>query len=76
MEINMISPEFDEFEKAFGKYYTGIEPLYSLIGSFERMMTANDINFFKLPAFKSKDFRNHYFIFKVVDDMYVFSHLK
>ena len=72
MEINMASPEFNQFEKAFGKYYTGIEPLYALIGSFERMMTANNINFFKLPGHKSKDSRNHYFIFDRTGGEYVF----
>ena len=72
MEISMISPEFDEFEKAFGKYYTGVEPLYALIGSFERMMTANDINFFKLPAHKSTDLKNHYFIFNRAGNEYIF----
>lgn len=72
MEINMISPEFDEFEKAFERYYTGIEPLYSLIGSFERMMTQSNVNFFKLPAHKSSDLKSHYFIFDRTNGEYVF----
>lgn len=72
MKIDMLGPEFDEFEKTFGQYYTGIEPLYSLIGSFERMMTANDINFFKLPAHKSSDLKSHYFIFDRTGGEYVF----
>lgn len=46
MEINMISPEFDTLEKAFERYYTGIESLYALIGSFERMMTQSNVNLF------------------------------
>ena len=72
MEINMISPKFSEFEKAFGKYYTGIEPLYALIGSFERMMTQSNVNFFKLPAHKSSDLKSHYFIFDRTGGEYVF----
>lgn len=72
MEISMISPEFNEFERAFGKYYTDIEPLYSLIGSFERMMTQSNTNFFKLPAYKSSDLKSHYFIFDRTNGEYVF----
>ncbi|MFL2135434.1 DUF5960 family protein [Ruoffia sp. FAM 24228] len=72
MEISMASPEFNQFEKAFGKYYTDIEPLYSLIGSFERLMTQSNVNFFKLPAHKSSDLKSHYFIFDRTNGEYVF----
>ena len=72
MEINMISQEFSGFEKAFGKYYIDIEPLYSLIGSFERMMTQSNVNYFKLPAYKSSDLKSHYFIFDRSNGEYVF----
>lgn len=76
MEIEMTGSEFKEFSDIFDKLYTGLEPLYAVIGSIERTMASSGFNYFKLPAFKSKDFRNHYFIFKVVDDRYVFSYLK
>lgn len=72
MEINMMNPKFSEFENAFGRYYTGIEPLYALIGSFERIMTQSDVNFFKLPAHKSSDLKSHYFIFDRNGGEYVF----
>lgn len=72
MKIDMIGPGFNKFSEMFDKLYVGREPLYAIITSLENMMTANKINFFKLPAFKSKDFRNHYFIFDRVGGEYVF----
>lgn len=76
MKIDTTGKEYKIFSAHFEKLYNGREPLFALIDSIERMMSVNSINYFKLPGFKSMDLRNHYFIFKRVDDKLVFSYLK
>lgn len=73
MEIEMMGSEFKEFSDIFDKLYIGLEPLYAVIGSIERTMASSGFNYFKLPAFKSRDLKNHYFIFTVEENQYIFS---
>ncbi len=74
MQINHYSEDYKRFEQDFNKLYTGIEPLFSIVGDLERAMT-KDKPYFILPTQQSKDGRKHVFYFEILGDKYVYSHL-
>ena len=63
MKINMLTENYQMFEKTFLQFYD-VTPLYSLVDDLAGSMSKSGNNYFKLPAKHSKDGTNHYFYFK------------
>ncbi len=73
MQINHYSADYKRFEQDFTSVYTGIEPLFSIVGDIERAMS-KDKPYFILPGSKAKDGLQHVFYFGAVGDEYIYSH--
>lgn len=64
-QFDYFSSNYQTFEKDFYRFSALNIPLTFITDDILKLMTANNSNFFKLQANKSKDKREHYFLFKV-----------
>lgn len=76
MKFQFLNESYLNFEKALLTYYNGAEPAYSLTDAIAKHMDNNRVNYFVLPASKSKDNLNHTFYFKVVKGMWEFDYME
>lgn len=56
------------FDKDFNQYYILEAPLPTLTDDLLHSMHASKSNFFRLPAYKARDNRDHYFFFETSVD--------
>ncbi|XJS09825.1 DUF5960 family protein [Aerococcaceae bacterium WGS1372] len=62
------SSSFLELEKAVTAFYDGVMPFFTLAPDIEKSMHSSGMDYFRLPASKSKDNLDHYFYFKINSD--------
>ncbi|MBZ6527206.1 hypothetical protein HYQ40_05395 [Aerococcaceae bacterium DSM 111021] len=65
VQFDYFSENFMRFEQDYYAYSTMDTPLTFITDDILLAMSEAQINYFRLPASKAKDNKNHYFIFKV-----------
>lgn len=65
VQFDYFSENFMRFEQDFNAYSNLVVPLTFMVDDILFTMSESQTNYFKLPAMKSKDNKNHYFIFRV-----------
>lgn len=65
VQFDYFSENFLIFERDFYKYSNMVTPLTFMTDDILRTMSEGQINYFRLPASKSKDNLDHYFLFNV-----------
>lgn len=65
VQFEYFSENFLAFERDFYKYSNMVTPLTFMTDDILRTMSEGQVNFFRLPASKSKDNLDHYFLFNV-----------
>lgn len=65
IQFDYFSENFLTFEQDFYKYSNMVTPLTFMTDDILRTMSEGQINYFRLPASKSKDNLDHYFLFNV-----------
>lgn len=64
-QFDYFSENYLKFEADFHKYSNLDTPLAFLVDDILATMATGQKNYFRMPAFKSKDQRHHYFYFKI-----------
>ena len=65
VQFDYFSENFMRFEQDFNAYSNLVIPLTFMVDDILFTMNESQTNYFKLPAMKAKDNKNHYFIFRV-----------
>lgn len=65
IQFDYFNSNYEKFEKDFYKYSNLNIPLTFLTDDILNSMCSNNSNYFRLTANKSKDKRDHFFVFKI-----------
>lgn len=65
LQFDYFSNNYLEFEETFYRYAVVTTPLTFMTDDLLALMASQQINYFKLPASRSRDYRDHYFFFRI-----------
>lgn len=68
IQFDYFSDNYRQFEEDYYRYSTLSIPLVFIEDDLLRTMAAGQLNYFILPRTRSKDHRDHHFVFKVKTD--------
>lgn len=74
MKMNDLHVSYLKFQEDYNRFALDSKPLFTVVGSIEKMMNARKLDYFTLPARQSKDGKKHTFYFEIINGMYVYSH--